>query len=634
MKDIKKEYECLISVTKKGDAYGVCKELKRDVFIPKEKTAGVFHGDKAIVAIEKDEKWLEGQVVRVTERAKNFFSGVLHKKGEDIWLTPSSKKAVVDIKIIGAENLKIEGNEMAAIEIVKWGDGVSPSSGKITKILGRAGENNAEMRSIVYDHGFEDFHSEAILEQADSLKDSINDEEIGKRRDFRNVPTFTIDPADAKDFDDAISIQRLENGNFEIGVHIADASHFVRPGTAIDKEARKRTTSIYLVDRVVPMLPEILSNNLCSLLPKKDRLTFSAVFELNDKGKIFSEWYGKTVINSDRRFTYEEAQEILERRDGEYGRELGMLNKIAKNLRQERIKAGSVLLHSVEIKFKLDENGKPVEIYKKEQKEAHKLVEEFMLLANRKVAEQVFKRGDDKGTLFVYRNHELPDNEKIEDLKEVLVNLGYKVNRKKTGMDSKEINAVIDEFEGRKEGSLVMWIILRSMAKADYSTKNIGHFGLAFGSYTHFTSPIRRYPDIMVHRLLDAHLKGREIENREDYEKMCKHSSEMERKAMNAERESIKYKQVEFMADKIGRVFTGTITGISEYGMYIEAKETLCEGMVAFRNMKDDYYSADKKLLSVEGQKRHKKYKLTDEVKVELVAADLKNRTIDFRIVN
>lgn len=632
-KEKAKKYLCNISLTKNGEGFGMCEEFKKDIFIPKNKLAGAFHGDQAWVKIVNEKYW-EGEVTGVETRAKEEFTGVIHKNEKIVWLVPHNKKFPVNIEMPQTTPDSVENGQLAVVKIFNWGGAEKLPEATLVRILGNEGENTAEMEAIAAEHGFQNGHDSEVLEQAKSFGKEIDVKEIAGRRDFRKIVTFTIDPADAKDFDDAISIRPLEKGRFEIGVHIADASHYVAPGTALDREAAKRATSVYLVDRVIPMLPELLSNDLCSLLPNKDRLTFSAVFEMDATGKVYSEWFGKSVIHSKARFTYETVQETIETGKGEYLKEIMMLDKIAKRLRKERFEKGSVFLDSVEIKFKLDEKGKPLGIYKKVQKDAHKLVEEFMLLANKKVAEEIFKRGNDAGKIFVYRNHELPDSDKLEDLKEVLVNFGYKIPTKDIGIDPKTLNAIIDAFEGAQERSLIMWIILRSMAKADYSTENIGHFGLAFDSYTHFTSPIRRYPDIMVHRLLQAHLSGKKIkEEKIVYEKLCKHCSEMERKAMNAERESIKYKQVEFVLDKIGKTYTGIITGITDFGMFIEAEEILCEGLVATRDMKDDQYSADKKGHTLTGLKTQKKYHIGDAVKVELVSANLKNRTIDFRLI-
>jgi ribonuclease R len=630
-----KEYLCTISLTKKGEGFGMSPDLKKDIFIPSDKTGGAFHGDEVLVRLE-NEKYFEGRVIEIKKRAKEEFVGTIHKEKGLFWITPKDFKAPTNIKILGGNIGLAHEDDVALIKITNWGDDKKEPEGEVLRVIGKAGENDTEMESISEEHGFKTSHENIVKTEANDLNEhGIKEKDLEERRDFRKITTFTIDPEDAKDFDDALSIRPLGDDKFEIGIHIADVSHYVRPGTALDKESRKRATSVYLVDRVIPMLPEILSNNLCSLLPNKDRLTFSAVFTMNKKGKVIDEWFGKTVIHSDKRFTYEDVQKVIEGEKNQYEKEVHMLDKIAKNLRAERFSKGSISLDSAELKFKLDEKGRPIAIYKKEQKDAHKLVEEFMLLANKKVAGKIFTKGGSAGKIFVYRNHELPDSDKIEDLKEILVNFGYKPRAKGVGLSGQEINAVIDAFEGKSERSLVMWIILRSMSKATYSTENVGHFGLAFDSYTHFTSPIRRYPDTMVHRLLDAHLKGEKIKDDiKEYEKICNHCSEMERKAMNAERESIKFKQVEYVLDKIGQTFTGIITSVTDWGMYVEAEEILCEGMVALRDIKEDYFSPDKKGMMLVGQKTGKKYKIGDRVKVELITANLRRRTIDFRLVS
>ncbi len=628
------EYLCTISLTKKGEGFGMSPELKKDIFIASDKLLGAFHGDTARVRIT-NEKYFEGQVTKIETRAKEEFVGTIHKEKGALWITPKDLKAPSGIMIVGGNTKDAREDDVALVRITDWGDKNTEPKGEIVRIIGRAGENDTEMESISEEHGFRTSHENVVTSEAKDLNESgIREKDLAGRRDFRDVVTFTIDPEDAKDFDDALSIKHLGGDKFEIGIHIADVSHYVRPGTALDKEARKRATSVYLVDRVIPMLPEILSNNLCSLLPNKDRLTFSAVFTMDNKGKIIDKWFGKTVIHSNKRFSYEDVQRVIEGEKNEYDKEIHTLQKIAKSLRAARFAKGSIYLDSAEIKFKLDEKGRPLSIYRKEQKDAHKLVEEFMLLANKNVAEEIFNKGDKGGKIFIYRNHDLPDSDKIEDLKEMLVNFGYKPRGKGTGLTGQEINAVIDALEGKSERSLVMWIILRSMAKAVYSTENIGHFGLAFDSYTHFTSPIRRYPDTMVHRLLDAHLKNEKIrDDIKEYEKICNHCSEMEKKAMNAERESIKFKQVEYVMDKIGQTFTGIITSVTDWGMYVEAEEILCEGMVALRDIKEDYFTLDKKGIMLVGEKTHKRYKIGDRVKIELIAANLRRRTIDFRLI-
>lgn len=629
-----KEYLCTLSLTKKGEGFGMAEGLRKDIFIPADKLGGAFHGDTAWVKIE-NEKYFEGRVTRIETRAKEQFVGTIHKEKDTLWITPKDLKAPgAGIEITG-ESFGAKEDDVVLIHITNWGDSKKGPRGEIIRVIGKTGENDTEMESISEEHGFQTSHENIVTTEAKKINETgIRESDIVSRRDFRKTVTFTIDPEDAKDFDDAISIKPIGGDKFEIGVHIADVSHYLKPGSALDKEARKRATSVYLVDRVIPMLPEILSNNLCSLLPNTDRLTFSAVFTIDKNGQVSEEWFGKSVIHSHKRFTYEDVQKVIEGGTNEYEKEIHTLDKIAKKLRAERFAKGSIYLDSAEIKFKLDDKGKPLGIYRKEQKDANKLVEEFMLLANKRVAGKIFKRGNDAGKIFIYRNHDLPDSDKIEDLKEILVNFGYKPRASGTGLTGQEINAVIDAFEGKSERSLVMWIILRSMAKAVYSTENLGHFGLAYDSYTHFTSPIRRYPDVMVHRLLESHLKGQKItEDKKEYEKLCNHCSDMERKAMNAERESIKFKQVEYVMDKIGQTFTGIITSVTDWGMYVEAEEILCEGMIALRDIKEDYFAPDSKGMKLVGQKTKKEYRIGDKIKIELIAANLRRRVIDFRLV-
>ncbi|HBM45656.1 MAG: Ribonuclease R [Parcubacteria group bacterium GW2011_GWF2_38_76] len=628
------EFLCTISLTKKGEGFGMAEGLKKDIFIASDKLGGAFHGDTAWVKIE-NEKYFEGRVTRIETRAKEQFVGTIHEEKNSLWITPKDLKApTAGIMIVGENTFRAKEDDVVLVKITNWSNGKEETKGEIIRVIGKVGENDTEMEAISEEHGFRTSHENVVTTEAKNLNETgIRESDISGRRDFRDITTFTIDPEDAKDFDDAISIRPVGD-KFEIGIHIADVSHYLKPGSALDKEARKRATSVYLVDRVIPMLPEILSNNLCSLLPNQDRLTFSAVFTIDNNGHVTDEWFGKTVIHSDKRFTYEDVQKVIEGEGNKYEKEIHTLDKIAKKMRATRFAKGSIYLDSAEIKFKLDEKGKPISIYKKEQKDANKLVEEYMLLANKKVAEKIFKRGEDGGKIFIYRNHELPNSDKISDLKEVLVNFGYKPRGAGTGLTGQEINAVIDAFEGKSERSLIMWIILRSMAKAVYSTDNIGHFGLAYDSYTHFTSPIRRYPDVMVHRLLESHLSGKMvIEDKKEYEKLCNHCSDMERRAMNAERESIKFKQVEYVMDKIGQIFTGIITSVTDWGMYVEAEEILCEGMVALRDIKEDYFAPDSKGMKLVGQKTKKEYRIGDRIKIELISANLRRRSIDFRLV-
>ncbi len=597
-------------------------EREDETFIETANLNTALNGDK--VAVHGD------KIVEVLQRAKTEFTGTVKRDHEYWWLKPYDTRVYSNILITQEPKEPLEEGDRVVVAITNWQN----LSGKIVSKIGKAGENNAEMETILFEHKINYNFGEATEHEANMIaREAIPESELAKRRDFRQTLTFTIDPFDAKDFDDAISFKVLPEGNYEIGVHIADVSYFVRPGGALDREAVERATSVYLVDRTIPMLPEVLSNGLCSLLPNVDRLTFAAVFVISKEGKVLDKWFGRTIIHSDRRYTYEEVDEILEKGSGDYAEELITLNKLAKKFREGRFNRGSMAFETDDVKFKLDASGKPVEIVKMVQTDSHQLIEEFMLLANRKVAEYVFyKDGHDKkpgANTFIYRIHDMPNQEKIADLKKFLKNFDYKFPKEKQ-LNTKNLNDLIAQAEAKPEERLVKSTILRSMAKAIYTTKNIGHFSLAFPCYTHFTSPIRRYPDIMVHRLLQHYLDGGKSPDRGAYEKLCMHSSQMERKAMEAEWASIKYKQIEYNMDKIGQVYDGVITGVTEWGFYVEAKETISEGMVSLRNMKDDYYEFDKKSFSLVGRRRRRRFRLGDEVKIKVHEVNLDRRTIDF----
>ncbi|RYG08447.1 MAG: ribonuclease R, partial [Chitinophagaceae bacterium] len=493
---------------------------------------------------------------------------------------------------------------------------------------------NTEMNAILAQYGFPLSFPPAVEKEANAIPEEIPETEIAKRKDFRKILTFTIDPADAKDFDDAISYQKLPNGNHEIGVHIADVSHYVLQGTELDKEAYSRATSVYLVDRVIPMLPERLSNGVCSLRPHEDKLCFAAVFELDDHANIQSEWYGKTVIHSDRRFSYEEAQEVIENKEGDYASEILKLNELAYILRDRKFKNGAISFESTEVKFKLDENGKPIGVYVKERKDAHKLIEDYMLLANRKVAEFIATKLKGKNKLtFVYRVHDSPNMETLNTFANFASRFGYKINTKSDKEIAKSLNHLMADVEGKKEQNVLTSLAIRSMAKAIYTTKKTSHYGLAFEYYTHFTSPIRRYPDVMVHRLLQDYLAGEKSADAEFYEVASAHSSAMEKRAAEAERASIKYKQAEYLEGNVGNVYPGIITGVTEWGMYVEIEENKCEGMVRLREISDDFYVLDEKNYCIVGQRKKKKYQLGDEVIIKVKKVDLAKRQIDFSLV-
>ncbi len=611
--------------SKKGGYFLQEGSLNKDeeIFIETSKLGTALNRDKVVVDGDK--------VIEVLERAKKQFTGTIKTDHGHLWLKPYDTKVYADIFIGEQPNPPVSDGDRVVVEITNWQN----LAGKVVQNLGRAGDNNAEMQTILFEHKISYNFEDAVQKEAEKIaNEEIPESEIEKRRDFRDTLTFTIDPQDAKDFDDAISFKKLPDGNYEIGVHIADVSYYVRPGGLLDQEAALRATSVYLVDRTIPMLPEILSNGVCSLLPNVDRLTFAAVFILDKNAKVLEKWFGKTIIHSDKRFSYEDVDKILETGTGDYSEEIKEINRLAKILRDERFSKGSISLETDDVKFKLDAAGKPIEIIKVVATDSHRLIEEYMLLANRKVAEYVFHKDSENkkpgSNTFIYRIHDTPNKERISDLKNFLKNFDYKFNPKDDYLDSKKLNDLIMQAEAKPEERLVKSTILRSMAKAIYTTGNIGHFGLAFTCYTHFTSPIRRYPDIMVHRLLSAYLEGGKSPDRVAYDRLCMHSSAMERKAMEAERASIKYKQVEYSADKIGSIYAGVITGVTEWGFFVEAKETICEGMVSLRNMKDDYYVFDKKNFALIGRRTKKRYRLGDDVTVKLHEVNLERRTIDF----
>jgi len=522
-------------------------------------------------------------------------------------------------------------------EIIEWNDAAKSPLGKVIEVIGRHGENNTEMRAIVLDRGLAYDFPPQVEREADEIEKNkaISKEERSKRRDFSDTPTFTIDPIDAKDFDDAISVKFLEAGKYEIGVHIADVSHYVREGTALDAEARQRGFSVYLVDRTVPMLPEVLSNDVCSLNANEEKCTFSAVFVMNDNGDVLERWFGKTIIKSWKRFAYEEAQEVMDKQSGPHLKELNLLNSIAKKLKAQKDAEGALDFEQDEVKFQLDETGRPIKVFRKVRKDAHKLVEEYMLLANREVALHMWKANEKTRGAFVYRIHDVPVADRIDDLAIFVKALGYDLPVTKQGVKIKDLKALFTKIAGKPEEALIKTATIRSMAKAIYSTKNIGHYGLAFEYYTHFTSPIRRYADLIVHRLLHRELTRGQISVGEVafYEKISAETSEKEVRAAEAERASIKYKQVQYMSERIGQVFDGLVTGVSEWGIYVEDKETKCEGMARLVTMTDDYYSLDKKRYAIVGEKTGRKYSLGDSVKFKVMNADLEKRMLDYIII-
>lgn len=637
LKDLKTFIIGKVDMTADGSAFIVPDdEFEKDVFVSSRKLHNALHGDKVKVYIyaKKSGRKNEGEVVEIIERAKTDFIGVIKVSDRFAFVNADDRKMLQDIFVPLSDLNGARSGQKVQVSITDWPDGAKNPIGKIIAILGEQGENNTEMNSILAQYGFPLNFPPEVEREANAIPETVSPAEIEGRRDFRDTVTFTIDPIDAKDFDDAISFKTLENGNYEIGVHIADVSHYVKPNSHLDKEAYGRATSVYLVDRVIPMLPERLSNGVCSLRPHEDKLCFAAVFELDEHANIITEWFGRTVIHSDRRFTYEEAQEVIETKSGDFVAEILKLNELAYILRDRKFKNGAISFESTEVKFKLDEHGKPTGVYVKERKDAHKLIEDFMLLANKKVAEFIAKKGKGKKKYtFVYRSHDSPNLESLGNFALFAARFGYKINMKSDKDIAKSLNYLMEDVEGKKEQNVLTQLAIRSMAKAVYTTKKSSHYGLAFDYYTHFTSPIRRYPDVMVHRLLALYLEGGKSANEEEYEVASSHSSAMEKKAADAERASVKYKQAEYLEENIGNTFQGLISGVTEWGMYVELMDNKCEGMIRLRDLSDDFYVLDEKNYCIIGQRKKKKYQLGDEVQVKVKKVDLSKRQIDFSLI-
>lgn len=619
-----------VDMTRMGYGFISSDDIEDDVFVSAKNLNTALHGDRVKVLLYAKRKGArpEGEVVEIIERWRTSFVGTVEIMPNFAFLIPDNKNMPFDLFIPVSKLNGAKQGQKAVARVTEWNPKSKNPVAEIINVLGDPGLHETEMHAILAEFELPYGFTEEVEYDAGRIRSEITDADIMERRDFRDIPTFTVDPEDARDFDDALSLRQLENGNWEVGVHIADVTHYVKPDSLTEEEAKQRATSVYLVDRVVPMLPERLSNNICSLNPSENKLTYSAVFELNDRSEVLNEWFGRTIINSDRRFSYAEAQEIIDTGEGAMKDQILPLHRLAQQLRSKRFAYGAFSFERVEVQFDLDDEGRPLGVKFRDMGTANQLIEEFMLLANRRVAEYVGKKL--RGKTFVYRVHDKPDPEKISNFRHFITRFGYKLPADENNLP-KAMNRLMKEVAGRNEQNIIETIALRSMAKAVYSTDNIGHYGLAFKHYTHFTSPIRRYPDMMVHRLLTAYLDDQNPGSREKYEKLCDHSSKMERLANEAERASVKYKQVEFMSDKTGQVFDGVISGVTEWGIYVEIIENQCEGMVSVRDLEDDFYEYDEENYCLRGRTTGKLYTLGDRVKVEVVKADLQKKQLDYR---
>ncbi len=630
-------FEGIIEKTASGAGYVICDQLDSDIYVSPRNSGNTIGGDTVKVALigNISGKNPEGIVVNLVKRSRKVFVGNIRVDARSIFMTPDNSKLGTDFYIAKDKCNGAKDGDKVLVEIIDWPKRAKSPFAEVTKIIGRSGEHHSEIHAILAEYGLPHEFPKEVEAYVEAIPENISKAEINKRRDMRNIPTFTIDPYDAKDFDDALSIQKLGDDLWEIGIHIADVSHYLEEGSLLNEEAYQRATSVYLVDRVVPMLPEKLSNKLCSLRPNEEKLCFSAIFTMNSKAKVINEWYGRTVIYSDHRFTYEDAQEVIEKREGKFSEELFLMNKMAKRMRSNRIKKGAITFDRLEVKFHLDKKNNPVGIYFKQSKDANKLIEEFMLLANRSVAEFIGKKigGGSSKKPFVYRIHDVPDPEKIGSFSTFIHQFGYKMKTQSPKEISSSMNRVLAEVKGRREENIVEMLAIRTMSKAKYTVENIGHYGLGFDYYTHFTSPIRRWPDVMVHRLLQSYLDGKKISGKEIIEEHCKHSSAMEKLSTDAERASIKYMQVKYLVGKEGEIFKGIISGITEFGIFVELEESFCEGMVSVRDLKGDHYVFNKQSYSLVGKRTSNKFQLGDSLRIKVRNVDLVKKKLDFELV-
>jgi len=632
---LKQKTSKVVTTIKNTNQRGVYANIddENEVFIPKEYSQFALTGDDVeVLLFTKRKKKQEGEVVSVIKRKKTEFVGVIDNSSSNYFLITDDRSVSFDVFIPQKSIRKEYLNKKVLVKVEGWNENYKNPIGKVIEIIGKVDDHNTEINSILYDYGFAPKFPKEVEKSANSIAKKISVEEIKSRLDLRKTTTFTIDPKDAKDFDDALSVKKLTNGNWEIGVHIADVSHYVKKGGVIDKEAVERATSVYLVDRVIPMLPEILSNNICSLKPNVDRLAYSVLFEMDENANLIDYKIAKTVIHSDVRFTYQTAQDVIDNKKGVLSVELLLLDKLSKVFRLKRQKKGSINFESTEVKFILDKNNKPIDVYFKESLSTNHLIEEFMLLANKTVAKHIgFPKKEAKS--FVYRVHDLPDTDRVSTLNNIVKKFGYSINNENSNKLSESLNNLLKKVKGKKEQQIVEILTIRSMAKAVYSTNNIGHYGLAFDYYSHFTSPIRRYPDLIVHRLLDDYINGATSVGKENLEKVCKHCSEKEKVASTAERNSIKYMQVKFLKNKIGYSFEGVVSGVTEWGLYVEIIENKCEGLVKISSIKDDHYIYDEKKYALIGYRSKAIYQLGQKVKIKIQRADLERKQMDFILV-